>query len=43
MLGLGLGLPKIGNKVIKIIKQFKSYWSKNNTFWNNENTNWEQI
>lgn len=43
MLGQGLGLAKLGNKVITVIKHLKSYWNKNTHQWNHENTEWEQI
>ena len=43
MLGLGLGIPKIGNKVIAVIKHLKSFWNKNTHQWNHENTHWEKI
>ena len=43
MLGLGLGLPKIGNKIVKILRHLKSYWHKNSHQWNHENTNWNTI
>jgi hypothetical protein len=43
MLGLGLGIPKIANKVITVIKKLKQYWATNTHKWNHENKNWEKI
>ena len=43
MLGLGLAIPKIGNKIVKILRHIKSYWHKNSHEWNHENLNWDKI
>lgn len=43
MLGLGLGLPKIGNKVIAIIRKLKEYWNTSPHKWEHENHAWDHI
>jgi hypothetical protein len=43
MLGLGLGLPKIGNKIVAVIGRLKEYWATNMHKWDHENHAWDHI
>lgn len=43
MLGLGLNIAKMGNKVSIAIQKIRQYWNKNQQQWQNVNKNWESL